>query len=166
MQVSYDYKWPEMGDWWKIIKSDQLEAVAEQLSIHVKNDDRRSEAFRYVLRLIYGICGEPCNPCNAHRDIKVPTVRELDQGESPVATSGPNTEAAVTPQSERLLLPLGVMARRVHVSPQWLRAEAESGRIPCLRAGERFLFVSQIVEQLLIEWAGSGCNRREALVNA
>ena len=30
MQVSYDDHRPEMGDWWKVIKSDQLEAVAEQ----------------------------------------------------------------------------------------------------------------------------------------
>lgn len=38
------------------------------------------------------------------------------------------------------LLTLSRIARRVGVSQQWLRAEADAGRIPCLRAGRRYLF--------------------------
>jgi hypothetical protein len=35
----------------------------------------------------------------------------------------------------------------------WLRAEAEAGRIPCLRAGRRLLFDVQAVEAALIRRA-------------
>jgi len=39
------------------------------------------------------------------------------------------------------------MARRLGVTQKWMRAEAEAGRIPCLRAGRRFLFNPAAVEQ-------------------
>ena len=32
------------------------------------------------------------------------------------------------------------MARKLGVTQAWLKGEAESGRVPCLRAGSRFLF--------------------------
>ena len=51
------------------------------------------------------------------------------------------------------LLPLQIMARRVFVSAAWLRAEAEAGRIPHLRADKRFLFDPQTVERVLLERA-------------
>lgn len=51
------------------------------------------------------------------------------------------------------LLPVGPMARRLRVPVQWLRAEAEAGRIPHLRAGKAFLFDPATVEQVLIERA-------------
>ena len=51
------------------------------------------------------------------------------------------------------LLPLFAMARRLHVPNKWLRAEAESGRIPCLIANRQILFNPAIVEPLIVERA-------------
>jgi len=50
-------------------------------------------------------------------------------------------------------VPLGVMARRLHVPPKWLRQEAEAGRIPALRAGDRFVFRPDIVARIVAERA-------------
>jgi hypothetical protein len=47
------------------------------------------------------------------------------------------------------LLPLGAMARRVHVPSKWLRSEAEAGRIPHLKADTQLLFNPNVVEKLL-----------------
>lgn len=47
------------------------------------------------------------------------------------------------------LLLLGQMARRLGVEAEWLRQEAEAGRVPCLRAGKRFLFNSFAVQDAL-----------------
>jgi hypothetical protein len=38
------------------------------------------------------------------------------------------------------LLSLGRMARRLGVTQDWLRTEAEAGRVPCLKADRRLLF--------------------------
>jgi hypothetical protein len=54
---------------------------------------------------------------------------------------------------EPKLLPLYAMARRLHVPNNWLRAEAEAGRIPCLIAGRQILFNPAIVESLIVERA-------------
>jgi hypothetical protein len=54
-----------------------------------------------------------------------------------------------TPQ----LYPLGAMARRLHVTTTWLRAEADAGHIPHLRAGDRLLFVPHVVIGILAERA-------------
>jgi len=54
------------------------------------------------------------------------------------------------------LLPLGAMARRVHVPSKWLRREAEAGRIPHLKADQQLLFNPEIVEPLLVDRASSG----------
>ena len=54
-----------------------------------------------------------------------------------------------TIQSQRLL-PLSFMARRLRVPVKWLRAEAESGRIPCIVAGSAILFDAQRVEAELL----------------
>jgi hypothetical protein len=51
------------------------------------------------------------------------------------------------------LLRVGPMARRLGVSVRWLRAEAEAGRIPHVRAERIFLFDSETVEQTLVERA-------------
>ena len=59
-------------------------------------------------------------------------------------------------ENEIRLLPLGSMARLVRVSARWLRAEAEAGRIPHLKAGTVLLFNPEVVERLLIEWATKG----------
>jgi hypothetical protein len=54
------------------------------------------------------------------------------------------------------LLPLYAMARQLHVSNKWLRAEAEAGRIPCLQADRQILFNPSVVEPLLVERASGG----------
>jgi hypothetical protein len=38
------------------------------------------------------------------------------------------------------VLSLHRAARRIGVTSRWLRAEADAGRVPCLRAGNRYLF--------------------------
>lgn len=52
-------------------------------------------------------------------------------------------------------LPLGRMARRVRVTTGWLRDEADAGRIPCLRAGSRYLFSPEAVERVLADRAAT-----------
>jgi hypothetical protein len=49
--------------------------------------------------------------------------------------------------------PLAEMADRLGVTQDWLRSEATSGRVPCLRAGTRFLFHAPTVERVLSERA-------------
>jgi len=48
------------------------------------------------------------------------------------------------------LLPLNVVARRLRVPVRWLLAEAEAGRVPCLRAGAAVLCDPDAVEQVLL----------------
>ena len=47
------------------------------------------------------------------------------------------------------LLPLSRMARRLGVTQQWLRDLAETGQIPCLKAGNRYLFNPVAVQEAL-----------------
>lgn len=47
------------------------------------------------------------------------------------------------------LLSLGRMARRLGVTQQWLRDEADAGRVPCLKAGKRHLFNAVAVQERL-----------------
>jgi len=54
---------------------------------------------------------------------------------------------------ETKLIPLGIMARRLHVTCAWLRSEAEAGRIPALNAAGRLLFQPEAVERVLSERA-------------
>jgi len=56
------------------------------------------------------------------------------------------------------LLPLYAMACRLHVQQKWLKAEAEAGKIPHLKAGKSILFNPDVVEKLLIERASKGGN--------
>jgi hypothetical protein len=51
--------------------------------------------------------------------------------------------------SERLL-PLSSVARLMRVRPAWLASEAEAGRIPALRAGDRWLCDPAAVEAALL----------------
>ncbi len=49
-----------------------------------------------------------------------------------------------------------MLAQRLYhfgVSASWLRAEAEAGRLPCLRVGKRLLFDPEAVEAELIRRA-------------
>jgi hypothetical protein len=50
-------------------------------------------------------------------------------------------------------LPLNVVARRLRVPVRWLRAEAEAGRIPALRADSQFLCDPEAVEAVLLKRA-------------
>jgi hypothetical protein len=45
------------------------------------------------------------------------------------------------------------MARHLRVPVKWLRAEAEAGRIPCLKADTAILFDPELVENVLLERA-------------
>lgn len=47
------------------------------------------------------------------------------------------------------------MARRLRVTTAWLRDEANAGRVPCLRAGTRYLFAPEAVERVLAERAAN-----------
>ncbi|KKM04693.1 hypothetical protein LCGC14_1761650 [marine sediment metagenome] len=47
----------------------------------------------------------------------------------------------------RELLSLSRMARRLGVTRCWLRNQADSGRVPCLRAGTRLLFNPVAVQE-------------------
>ena len=51
------------------------------------------------------------------------------------------------------LLSLPRLARRLGLTQKWLRDQAESGEIPCLRAGSRFLFDYEAVETALAKRA-------------
>ena len=53
-------------------------------------------------------------------------------------------------ETKRPLL-LGPMARRAHVPAKWLRAEADAGRIPHLRAGSVLLFDPDVVERIVLD---------------
>jgi hypothetical protein len=64
-------------------------------------------------------------------------------------------------ETKAMLLPLGPMARLLRVPAAWLRAEAEAGRIPHLKAGKTMLFDPETVEHLLLERA-----RREGVALA
>ena len=47
------------------------------------------------------------------------------------------------------LLSLSRMARRLGVTQQWLRDEANAGKIPSLKAGNRYLFNPVAVQETL-----------------
>jgi hypothetical protein len=51
------------------------------------------------------------------------------------------------------LVSLGHLARRLGIPPQWLREEAEAGRLPCARTGSGFVFDAEVVERVLLERA-------------
>jgi hypothetical protein len=53
----------------------------------------------------------------------------------------------------RLLLPLNRLAEHLRLPADWLRGEAEGGRIPCLKVGRRMLFNPEAVEEALAEQA-------------
>ena len=47
------------------------------------------------------------------------------------------------------LLSLSRMARRLGIPQQWLREQADAGQIPCLKVGNRYLFNSVAVQEVL-----------------
>jgi len=54
------------------------------------------------------------------------------------------------------LLPTGPMARRLRVPAKWLKTEAETGRLPHVRAGHVFLFDPDAVDSALLKRAQEG----------
>jgi hypothetical protein len=50
-------------------------------------------------------------------------------------------------------IPAGLLSRILHVPVAWLRAEADAGRIPHLRAGTALLFDLETVKRILTERA-------------
>lgn len=56
-------------------------------------------------------------------------------------------------ETEHRIVPLGIMARMLHVPSRWLRCEAEAGRVPALRAGDRYVFRPDIVSRVIAERA-------------
>jgi hypothetical protein len=62
-----------------------------------------------------------------------------------------NTESIMLTQPK--LLPVGPTARRFRVPVRWLKAEAEAGRVPHLKADTVLLFDPEAVERALLERA-------------
>ena len=59
------------------------------------------------------------------------------------------------------LLSLARMARRLGVTQDWLRAEADAGNVPCLRAGKRLLFnAAATQESLAVQAAKQNAGQR------
>ena len=54
---------------------------------------------------------------------------------------------------KEILLSLGAMARQLGVTTRWLREEAEAGKLPHLKAGERYLFEVNTVVSILVQRA-------------
>lgn len=63
-------------------------------------------------------------------------------------------------QSSGELLTVSAMARRLGVKTTWLRDEAEAGRLPCVPAGETYLFDAVTVERVLLDRARGGEGQR------
>ena len=48
------------------------------------------------------------------------------------------------------LFGLSRMSRRLGVTQQWLREQAEARKVPCLKAGKRYLFNPVAVQEALV----------------
>lgn len=63
------------------------------------------------------------------------------------------------------LLSLPRMARRLGVTVAWLRDEADAERVPCLRAGRRYLFAPAAVSAALAARASEARRQREGVTH-
>ena len=54
------------------------------------------------------------------------------------------------------IIAIGVLARKLKVKTSWLRAEADAGRLPHIKAGDTILFDPVTVERILLERARGG----------
>lgn len=72
--------------------------------------------------------------------------------------------------SHEVFKPIRHVAAKLGVPVAWLKAEAEAGRIPCLRAGRQILLHLDTVEQVLLDRAWSAPSietaSQEALAHA
>lgn len=62
--------------------------------------------------------------------------------------------------TDKNLMPLTYMARRLHIKKAWLKEQADKGVIPCLKAGDQYLFVPEKVRSILIEMAEGATDGR------
>ena len=60
------------------------------------------------------------------------------------------------------LCSLNRLAGQLGVTRRWLREQAEAGRIPCLRAGRRYLFNGEAVLEVLAAQAAGTRQESEA----
>jgi hypothetical protein len=58
----------------------------------------------------------------------------------------------------RDLLPLRRMAARLGVPSRWLKEQAEAGKVPGLKAGDRWLFVPDLAAAAVTAMAAQGEN--------
>ena len=58
-----------------------------------------------------------------------------------------------------ILVNLAGLSRHLHLPLPWLRAEANAGRIPCLKVGRKRLFNVEAVEDALAERAAHGAGK-------
>lgn len=56
--------------------------------------------------------------------------------------------------TEPRYIPIGQMAHRLGVPTAWLKREADAGRLPCLRVGQRRMFAPDAVRAELDRRAG------------
>jgi hypothetical protein len=57
-------------------------------------------------------------------------------------------------------IPLHRLAARLRLPSEWLKAEADAGRIPCLRVGRRTLFNPEAVERAIADLAAGPAGGR------
>jgi hypothetical protein len=57
------------------------------------------------------------------------------------------------------LLSLSRMSRRAGITQQWLREQADTGIIPCLKTGKRYLFSPIAVMEVLAALASQITNK-------
>lgn len=63
------------------------------------------------------------------------------------------------------LWPLRRMAARLGVTSKWLREQAEAGKIPGLRAGDRWLFIPDVASAAVRAMAGQAAERNQGGVS-
>lgn len=74
-----------------------------------------------------------------------PSMRSLQRKLSPVPCTGMKNINSI--------VPIGILARKLKVKSSWLRAEAEAGRLPHVKAGDTILFDPITIERVLLERA-------------
>ena len=67
-------------------------------------------------------------------------------------------------ERKEMFVSLHAVATALGVPAAWLKAEAAAPRIPHLRAGRRWLFNLQLVEQVLLERAEAGRQNRGGVI--
>lgn len=69
--------------------------------------------------------------------------------------------AAAVIEKKNTVIPLGPMARRLGVPPQWLREQVSRGFLPGLTAGNTILFEPDTVQRILADAARNGDPRQK-----